>query len=327
MIEEVRRSNIPVNEFRIVIAHPTTVVSPSSTQAKDIVMKASAASPLVSVSRAFSIWALFIGLCFGADSPAFKSPTATKAKVRYEQSVATISKRFVDELDRTLGYAVKAGALEEANQINEAKKQVSSGAAATVDFKRANLITARNLYRDSLVSAKGQYFRDLEPALREATKAGDLPEANAIDAVRKALESEVADGKITGKLQNGLLLTLGGKQTLWENKPITLPSNKTAVTLEGVLLLTGKVSSVKLRSAKASGSERLKFTVDGKLCEFQMEGNHRYIVVTPQPGSDKMRLRLSDSIASNDWLFGPLEWAINDGKWREIPLRSLIAVE
>ena len=92
-------------------------------------------------------------------------------------------------------------------------------------------------------------------------------------------------------------------------------------------MLSGKVRSVKLRSAKASGSERLKFTVDGKLLEFQMEGNHRYIVATPQPGSDKLRLRLGDSIALNEWLFGPLEWAINDGQWREIPRRNLIAVD
>ena len=116
---------------------------------------------------------------------------------------------------------------------------------------------------------------------------------------------------------------------MWDNKPITLPSNKTSVTLEGVLLLTGKIRSVKLRSARASGSERLKFTVDGNLCEFQMEGSnrHSYVVVTPQPGSDKLRLRLGDSIAANEWMFGPLEWSINDGQWREIPRRSMIALD
>jgi hypothetical protein len=58
-----------------------------------------------------------------------------------------------------------------------------------------------------------------------------------------------------------------------------------------------------------------------------MEGNHRYVVVTPLPGSDKLRLHLGDSIAANEFVFGPLEWAINDGKWREIPQRSMIAVE
>jgi hypothetical protein len=36
---------------------------------------------------------------------------------------------------------------------------------------------------------------------------------------------------------------------------------------------------------------------------------------------------LGDSIAVNEFVFGPLEWAINDGKWREIPQRSMIAVE
>ena len=284
-------------------------------------------SQLLTVFWAFLILVLFTNLGLSADDPTFKSPTAIKAQARYKQSSAAATKRFVDELDRTLAYALKAGALEEANQINEAKKQATSGSAVTEDFKRANLVSARNLYRDSLVSAKGQYFRDLEAALRETAKAGDLQEANTIDAVRKALQSEVADGKVTGKIENGLRLSIGDKTSVWENKPITLPSNKTAVTFDGVLLLTGNVRSVKLRSAKANGSERLKFTVDGKPCEFQMEGNHRYVVVTPLPGSDKLRLHLGDSIAANEFVFGPLEWAINDGKWREIPQRSMIAVE
>ena len=294
-----------------------------------IFMTAPSISQLLAAFQAFFILAFFTspGLC--ADEPMFKSPTAIRAQARYKQSSAAASKRFVDELDRTLAYALKAGALEEANQINEAKKQAASGSAVTEDFKRANLVAARNQYHDSLVSAKGQYFRDLEPSLRETTKAGDLQEANTIDAVRKALESEVADGKVTGKIENELRLGIGDKTSVWENKPISLPSNKTAVTFDGVLLLTGKVRSVKLRSAKASGSERLKFTVDGKLCEFQTEGSnrHSYVVVTPQPGSDKLRLRLGDSIAANEWVFGPLEWAINDGKWREVPRHSMIAVD
>lgn len=290
-------------------------------------MTSPSTSQFLPVFQAFLIFALFTNLGFGADEPTFKSPTAIKAQERYKQSAAALSKRFVDELDRTLAYAMKAGALDEANQINEAKKQVVSGSAVTADFKRANLVAARDLYRDSLIAAKGQYFRDLEPALRETTKAGDLQEANTIDAVRKALESEVADRNVTGKIENGLRLRIGDKSSVWENKAIPLPSNKTAVTFDGVLLLTGKVRSVKLRSAKPSGSERLKFTVDGKLCEFQMEGNHRYVVVTPLPGSDKIRLHLGDSIAANEWVFGPLEWAINDGKWREVPQRSMIAVE
>jgi hypothetical protein len=137
----------------------------------------------------------------------------------------------------------------------------------------------------------------------------------------KGIIFHVDAAQATGKVENGLSLTIGNTSTVWENKPITLPSNKTPISIEGVILLTGKVRTVKLRSAKASGSERLKFTVDGKACEFQMEGNHRHVVVEPLPGADRMSLKLGDSIAANEWLFGPLEWAIHDGKWREIPLR------
>ncbi|MBN8420166.1 MAG: hypothetical protein J0L73_14710 [Verrucomicrobia bacterium] len=287
-----------------------------------------AARLLLSVFRTVAILVLGASLGFGAEAPAFKSPTAARAQARFQQSVTAASKRLVEELDRNLAYAMKSGALEEANQINAAKQQAAAGTAVTADFKRVSLISARDQYRDSLTAAKGQYFRDLEPALREATKAGDLQQANAIDAVRKGLESDLADGKITGKVENGLVLTLDGKRSVWDNKAIKLPPKKTSVTLEGVLLLSGKIRSVKLRTAQASGSERLKFIVDGKPCEFLLEGSqHRYVVVTPLPGSDKMRLRLGDSIAANEWIFGPLEWAINDGKWRTIPLHSMIAVD
>jgi len=291
-------------------------------------MNSSAARPLLSAFRALTMLVLGASLGFGAEAPAFKSPTAARAQARFQQSVTAASKRMVEELDRNLAYAMKSGALEEANQINAAKQQAAAGTAVTADFKRVSLVSARDQYRDSLAAAKGQYFRDLEPALREATKAGDLQQANAIDAVRKSLESDLADGKITGKIENGLVLTLDGKRSVWDNKAIKLPPKKTSVTLEGVLLLSGKIRSVKLRTARASGSERLKFTVDGKPCEFLLEGSqHRYVVVAPLPGSDKMRLRLGDSIAANEWIFGPLEWAINDGKWRTIPLHSMIAVD
>ncbi|MFC5456924.1 hypothetical protein [Prosthecobacter fluviatilis] len=291
-------------------------------------MKSPIAHRFLSLSCVLSLVLSCVGRGADPEAAAFKSPAALRAQTRYQQSSVAAAKRLTDELDRTLAYAVKAGALEEANQITEAKKQVAAGGAVIIDFKRQNLVTARNMYSDAIAHAKGQYFRDLEPALREATKAGDLPEANAIDAERKALESELADGKVTGKIENGLLLTIGGKRSVWDNKPITLPEKKTTVTLTGVLLLTGKVRTVKLRTAKANGSERLRFTVDGKVCDFHKEGsNHRYVIVTPQPGSDKLRLRLGDSIAANEWEFGPLEWSINDGQWREIPRRSMVAVD
>lgn len=285
-------------------------------------------------SYSFRTWTLgmLVALLFSAtgiaqESPAFKSLAASKAEQRYQETVAAASKRFTDELDRNLKFALQAGALEEANQINAAKQQAASGSAVTVELQRNILVSARDQYRDTLAAAKGQYFRDLEPALREATRAGNLQEANAIDAVRKGIESELADGKITGKVQNGLWLTLGGKREVWENKAITLPSNQTQVVIQGVLLLSGKVRTVKLRSAQAGGSERLRFTADGKKIEFEMEGSHRFVTITPLPGSDKIRLELGDSISANEYTFGPLEWSINDGAWREIPLRSLVAVD
>ena len=75
----------------------------------------------------------------------FKSPAATKAKERYQQSVTVISKRYIDELDRQLKFSMQAGQLEEANQIQEAKKQAAAGEPVVVDFKRPNLVAPRNV--------------------------------------------------------------------------------------------------------------------------------------------------------------------------------------
>lgn len=269
----------------------------------------------------------FCGDVIAQSEVVFKSAAANRAQVRYQQSVSTAAKRLTDELDRNLKFVLQAGELEEANRINEAKKMAVAGEAITVDLKRGNLPAALDQYRDSVARAKDQFYRELEPALREATKAGDLSEANALDGLRKTLEAELAGGKFTGKVENGLWLTIGPKREIWENKAVTLPSNKTQVTLTGALLLTGNPKTVKLRSAQANGSERLRFTADGKQIEFEMEGSHRYVTITPKPGADKIRLILGDSISANEYSFGPLEWSINGGSWREIPLRSLIAVE
>ncbi|MBL9153179.1 MAG: hypothetical protein JNK37_11870 [Verrucomicrobiales bacterium] len=270
---------------------------------------------------------LLIPFLVDAQEPQFKSPAAIQARDLYQKSVVEASKRLIDELDRNMKFALQNGALEEANQINEAKKQAAAGMPVTVDLKPANLVSARDRHRDALKAAKGEYFRDLEPVLRDATRRGDLAEANLIDSIRKAIEAELADGTISGNLQNGLWLTIGNNRQLWENKAIMLPSNQTPVKIVGVLQISGKARTVKLRSAKASGSERLRFTVDGQRLEFEMEGSHRFVTATPKPGADQLRLSLGDSIAANEWLFGPLEWSINDGNWREIPIRSLIAVD
>lgn len=262
-----------------------------------------------------------------SQEPQFQSPAAIQARDLYQKSVAEASMRLTECLDRNMKFALQSGSLEEANQINEAKKQAAAGVPVTVDLKPANLVSARDRYRDSLKSAKVEYFRDLEPVLRDATRRADLAEANLIDSVRKALEVELADGKISGNIQNGLWLTVGNNRQLWENKAIMLPSNQTPVRIVGVLQVSGKVRTVKLRSAQAGGSERLRFTVDGQRLEFEMDGSHRFVTVSPKPGADQLRLSLGDSIAANEWLFGPLEWSINDGNWREIPIRSLIAVD
>jgi len=70
-----------------------------------------------------------------AEEMTFKSPTAIKAKLRYQQSVTVISQRFTNELDRQIKFSMQAGQLDEANQIQEAKKWAAAGEPAAVAFK------------------------------------------------------------------------------------------------------------------------------------------------------------------------------------------------
>lgn len=259
------------------------------------------------------------------EQKAFKSALAIKAKTDYDAAVAAVNNRFVQELDVALKRAMQVNQLEEANTINEAKKQIAEKKELDVTFTTSPTQSSEGRYRQGIESAQRVYVRALDFAQQRAMSTSDLEEANTIKAVRDAI-TESMTGMVGGQsLEDGLRLMVSGKQPeVWKNEAVSLPGTPAKITFSGTLELPAKVTRLKLRSAAQFGSDRLTFTCGGKELELIHEPNApRYVVYEPKLNTSRVKLVIDNSIAANSWLWGPLQWSINDGGWRDIPVRNM----
>jgi hypothetical protein len=113
---------------------------------------------------------------------------AANAETRYNQSLAAATQQYLAGLDEALKAAMRANNLDDANAIRDAIRQIKDGAPADPQFKNAFANTAKNRYEQVSSSAVQQFIRDLDAAQKSAMDAGNLDEANAINAARKQLE-------------------------------------------------------------------------------------------------------------------------------------------
>jgi hypothetical protein len=113
---------------------------------------------------------------------------AGEAELRYKQSLATASQQYLADLDAALQSAMRVGNLDEANAIRDVLRDIKDGKRASPQFKSTFAITAKNRYEQTATLAVQQYIRDLDAAQKAALNAGNLDEANAINARRKQLE-------------------------------------------------------------------------------------------------------------------------------------------
>ncbi len=112
---------------------------------------------------------------------------AAEAEARYKQSLAATSQQYVADLDAALQSAMRTGNLDEANAIRDVLRDIKDGKRASPQFKSTLANTAKNRYEHSATVAVQQYIRDLDAAQKAALNAGNLDEANAINATRKQL--------------------------------------------------------------------------------------------------------------------------------------------
>jgi len=254
--------------------------------------------------------------------PAFQSDLAIRAKTSYETAIAANNQRFTQELDLALKRALQANQLEESNVINQAKAQLAEGKEVSGPFSSPAAQAAEGRYRQGIDTAQRAYLRALEFAQQRAMAAANLEEANAIKAMHQLITENLSG---TVGVEDGLRLQISGQKTeVWKNTPISLPGNPAEITFSGTLQLPAKVTVLKLRSAAQFGSDRLTFVCAGKELTLVQEPNApRHVVYEPKLNTDRVRLEIGDSIAANSWLWGPLQWSINGGSWRDIPLRNL----
>lgn len=123
---------------------------------------------------------------------AFENPAAAAAQQRYVESLKTARTTYVAELEPAIKAALVAGALDEANAINELRARLGAGGmpelpGAVGKVKPAN--DARLRFERAVALAQRQYATELQPALKAVMTAGDLNEANTINGELKALGS------------------------------------------------------------------------------------------------------------------------------------------
>jgi len=120
-----------------------------------------------------------------------KSPQALTAKQRYDQTLVTVHQQTVQELAAAMNASMKVGNLDEANAIRDAGKRMTLGIPLQTDFKSPAAKAGKARYHLSLTTAKQQYSRELDAALKNVMSAGNLDEANAITSLRTQLDDEL----------------------------------------------------------------------------------------------------------------------------------------
>jgi hypothetical protein len=122
--------------------------------------------------------------------PTFKTAPALTAQKHYFDSLQQLRKAYAQELEPTIKTAMAGGSLEEANAINNLKKQLESGgmpATSGQTFKTPKANEARIHFESGLANVQRQYVVELQPALKAAMASGLLEEANGINAELKGL--------------------------------------------------------------------------------------------------------------------------------------------
>jgi len=256
-----------------------------------------------------------------ASSVQFKTNWAVSAKRRYDQTNGLALQQYLRELDA----AMQSGLLNDANALNAIRKQIVAGGLPDGHVTMPAARTATTRYLQSLSASKQQYLRDLETALKWAMAGSNLDEANAINSVKAQVADELKGVALFDKGDSGLLLTIGSDKQLWKNTKLRLPTAKTPVAFSGYLALPANVKLLRLRSAAAYGSERLRFTIDGRTIEFESEKIHRFVMLTPPAGAQQLRLEIGKSIAATEWEWGPLQWSVNGSQWKDVPLSNLVS--
>jgi len=152
-----------------------------------------------------------------ADAKAAYDHTVSDANAAYHGARASAAKQVAEELDRALKEAMDAANLDEANRIDTARKAIratgewqqgalkptSPTAVAAIVRGDKTLADARKVFDTAVAGGYAAYCKseaeagkrlidELSTALKSAMKAGDLEDANKIDAVKKIAEGAEA---------------------------------------------------------------------------------------------------------------------------------------
>jgi hypothetical protein len=129
-------------------------------------------SVLCALSLAFVCGLIAAAWMHNDDAWNFKSPSAQKAKARYDKAVAEAQKKLLADLEEALTEATKANDLDEAIRIREAKRLIAGTSKPTpprAKLREGAYILGRSQYRIVLTDVT---WREAREACRKA--GGDL---------------------------------------------------------------------------------------------------------------------------------------------------------
>lgn len=143
-----------------------------------------------------AVWGLLYMFCpaqapIPATAPGttFKFPGAAAAQRRYLDGLQVARQTYATELDPVIREAMTRQLLNEANAMNELKKQLLAGVTplsrANAAMPKAN--DARVRFEKAVTELRRQYSAGLDQALKAVMVAGEIEEANAINAELKNL--------------------------------------------------------------------------------------------------------------------------------------------
>jgi hypothetical protein len=121
---------------------------------------------------------------------AFQTVGAKAAQKHYLDMLQSARAAYATDLDPAIKAVLAAGSLDEANALNQLKKDLLAGTMPPIPGTPSKALlanSARTRFERAVLLAQRNYALELQPALKAAMGAALLDEANAINAELKGL--------------------------------------------------------------------------------------------------------------------------------------------
>lgn len=240
----------------------------------------------------------------------FTTPGAVAARIKYVALVGQSRDQYVVALKVVLKDVMKAGRLDEANNISKIIADPDANMEAALTSLRTK--ATNTIYRSAIQRTSQEYAASLKTALRQTLQGGQLEESNRISAEIKKMEAIIQVGAQGGVVQNKEMRALAPDTS--KDSAFTIEANDQAGRLIGaakkgqrvrVQYVDGKWTG--LRNGDPVSPDETKSTMHQLTIIGTAGGKEELIVVVPsgtkqrafpetlKKDYEEIRLRINDS--------------------------------